>query len=145
MGPGASPRIARKLNGCGPWTQALDLCLLKKKKKIVLIWCVRSQVPRCPEMMVGGFCWIWRGFLALGCAAFHRWLLAAGYLDFSHSIKLSILPAQSNWTSSPSVTLSSRKTQPPASASCSVGSVPRSEFPHQQMCRSFLGSPPYSL
>lgn len=33
MGPGASPRIARKLNGCGPWTQALDLCLLKKKKK----------------------------------------------------------------------------------------------------------------
>lgn len=33
MWPGASPRFARKQNFCGPWTQALDLCSFKKKKK----------------------------------------------------------------------------------------------------------------
>lgn len=42
--------------------------------KGVLVRWVGSQVPRCPEMMVRGSCWLWLGFPSFGHAGFHRWL-----------------------------------------------------------------------
>lgn len=40
-------------------------------------------------MMARGPCWLWPGLLAVGPAGYHRWLLAAGRLVFSHFVKIS--------------------------------------------------------
>lgn len=83
VGPGASPRIASKQNGCGTWTQALNLCLLKKKNKAKTCAYLVGQKPGAQVPGDDG----WKVLLDLA------WLPGFGacwHLDFSHSIKLSV-------------------------------------------------------
>lgn len=51
--------------GPRPWTYVWE-------KGALVCW-VGRQVPRCPEMMVRGSCWLWLGSPSLGHAGCHRW------------------------------------------------------------------------
>lgn len=70
VGPGIVPRLARKQHWCGPWTQALDLCLVEGCA-CLLGWKPGAQVPGDDgQRVLLALAWL----LSLWAAEFHRWL-----------------------------------------------------------------------